>query len=597
MQSSTFNQLFRQYKAMRSAFFFLLTIFAINQVHALSFSTVLHVHKSYCDTINGSARVIPDPRGRYEYRWSTGSLSDSSFGLAPGAYYVTVTHLDSLSGARLDSLIDTVNISFQSVRIFITASNNPSCGINNGNILTAATGGSGSYTFHYYRFGIDLHFGTNLYPGHYVMSVEDNVTGCNSDSATIDLTDNGSYVGLVDSIKVTERCFRDSTGSIRISVAGGRPPYHYLWSTGDTTTMITHLTLGAYTLSLTDSLCPLAAHIYHIVLGGPSAPLHDSLICIADTCLRGLGSVKALSTGGTMPYVYHWSASATLGDTNTLLTAGRYGVRVVDAHGCDDSLSFGIANAGGPSAHVVKVDSACEFGPLGAAIIAVTSNDGPHHFSWSQDTSLNSNKAVALRPGLYSVTVSNNKACDTVLHLMIPAYYSPGLQLEKDSSILLGQEVGLTASGSTLYDSTFWWPAFHLASVNLEATVKPTVNTSYHVLVFYQNGCWLADSVLIQVRDVPAMYVIPNIFTPNEDGINDRFYVNFNEGVKDVELHIFDRWGNKVFDSFYKDFRWDGTLQNRGLALEEGVYSYFLLIKAFDTEKIITESGSITLLR
>jgi len=585
------------YFSVFSALIFLQTIFAINPVQALSFSTAVRVHKCYCDTINGSARIIPDPIGTYTYRWSNGNLSDSSFGLAPGNYYVTVTHFDSTTGARIDSLVDTIAMTYVSVRVLITSYNRPTCGVNNGNIYTAATGGSGSYTFHYYKLGVDLHFGTSLNAGIYTMSVEDNVTGCRSDSASITLTDTGLYVTLVDSFKISERCYHDSTGAIRVSLAGGRPPYHYRWSTGDTISAISHLSFGAFSLSVTDSLCPSSAHVYHFYLKGPTSPLHDSLLLLADTCLRGLGAAKVLSSGGTFPYSYHWSSSSSTADTCAHLLAGNYSISISDANACQDTLYFGIANAGGPSAHVISLDSACAFGPLGAAKIKVTSLDGPHQFRWSQDSSLNKPSANGLSPGLYTVTISNNKACDTILHITIPAFYSSGLILERDSSILLGQEVGLNVLTSTLYDSIYWFPANKLAYIKLQATVKPTSDAVYHALVFYTNGCRLEDSVKIQVRDVPPAYVIPNIFTPNADGVNDAFYVNFNEGVKEIELHIFDRWGNKVFDSFFKDFRWDGTLQNRGLALDDGVYTYFLLIKAYDTDKLMTESGSITLLR
>ena len=92
---------------------------------------------------------------------------------------------------------------------------------------------------------------------------------------------------------------------------------------------------------------------------------------------------------------------------------------------------------------------------------------------------------------------------------------------------------------------------------------------------------------------------VPNIFSPNGDGVNDYFSIGYYNSfsVSQFEVHIFDRWGNQVYLSEDPQFQWDGT--SSGEVLMPGVYIYYftLLYQTEDGEKQITTSGDITLLR
>ena len=86
---------------------------------------------------------------------------------------------------------------------------------------------------------------------------------------------------------------------------------------------------------------------------------------------------------------------------------------------------------------------------------------------------------------------------------------------------------------------------------------------------------------------------IPNAFTPNGDGINDRFQIN-GAFVRRFELNIFDRWGRLVFQAQAMGDSWDGTIKGR--LAPEGVYAFKLSAEGFDGKKF-ERSGSITLIR
>lgn len=102
----------------------------------------------------------------------------------------------------------------------------------------------------------------------------------------------------------------------------------------------------------------------------------------------------------------------------------------------------------------------------------------------------------------------------------------------------------------------------------------------------------VTDSTALLPQDIAIF--IPNAFTPNNDGNNDVFRV-YGKGIEVLELKIFDRWGELVFQSTEADPAWDGTMS--GVLCQPNVYVYYVGIKALGSNKVIREKGSITLLR
>jgi gliding motility-associated-like protein len=107
-----------------------------------------------------------------------------------------------------------------------------------------------------------------------------------------------------------------------------------------------------------------------------------------------------------------------------------------------------------------------------------------------------------------------------------------------------------------------------------------------------QNGCSDQD---FHTLDVSDDYDVPNVITPNGDGVNDEL-VLFDEIFTSYSVSIFNRWGNKVFSTFNQKgvFVWDG-LDNNQRKLEDGVY-FFKLEGTFLDGKFFSKKGNITLL-
>ncbi len=119
---------------------------------------------------------------------------------------------------------------------------------------------------------------------------------------------------------------------------------------------------------------------------------------------------------------------------------------------------------------------------------------------------------------------------------------------------------------------------------------------SYHVIITDSLGCTEDVTFVVATSPepcyIPHIYV-PNIFSPNGDGMNDIFAVR-GMGITSLSLVIFDRWGEKVFESKNAWEVWDGTFREKDA--EPGVYFYSLKIE-LETGESISESGNVTLVR
>ena len=111
-----------------------------------------------------------------------------------------------------------------------------------------------------------------------------------------------------------------------------------------------------------------------------------------------------------------------------------------------------------------------------------------------------------------------------------------------------------------------------------------------------EEGFTRTDTVPVYVRDViceePYVFV-PNAFSPNGDGKNDILYVR-GEVIREVSFKVYDRWGEKVFETNDLTRGWDGTF--RGQPCEPGVYDYHLQVTCLGMKRYF-KKGNVTLLR
>jgi gliding motility-associated-like protein len=198
-------------------------------------------------------------------------------------------------------------------------------------------------------------------------------------------------------------------------------------------------------------------------------------------------------------------------------------------------------------------------------------------------------------PGVYPVTlrVFNNLGIDS---LTVQAYIVVNSTTQvsttfDSTTIILGESVTLGAGGGISY---IWYPDFFLTNDSISNPVAtPTDTTVYTVVMTDLNGCTSATQVKVNVRP-PNQVFIPNMFTPNSDGVNDFIKLYTTGVIERVEFNIFDRWGNRVFFADDVNERWDGTYHGKNC--NTGVYAYFYRV-AFADGRVIKGKGDITLVR
>jgi gliding motility-associated-like protein len=223
-------------------------------------------------------------------------------------------------------------------------------------------------------------------------------------------------------------------------------------------------------------------------------------------------------------------------------------------------------------------------------------------FTWSPSASLiNSNQLNPVaRPKVstsYYIIVYDNKGCpkpgiDEVKVTVLPPIKP---YAGKDTAIIIGQPLQLTATGGTRY---IWSPTTGLSNPNIANPVTSFVYAEaairYEVQVYNQAGCYDTASVTVKVfKTLPSVFV-PNAFTPDRDGRND-LLKPIAVGMKQIEyFRVYNRWGQLIFTTVDNQRGWDGTF--KGKLQTSGVYVWS--VKAIDyTGKSYFQKGTAVLVR
>lgn len=222
---------------------------------------------------------------------------------------------------------------------------------------------------------------------------------------------------------------------------------------------------------------------------------------------------------------------------------------------------------------------------------------GGNQYQWFPPSNLNNPNianpiANPTQTTTYSVIVSTPGCPADSATVTIVVMPLPFVEAGPDVSIAYGESVNLGATGTgTNYN---WSPTSTLNASNISNPVaSPLTTTTYTVLVTDNYGCTAQDDVTIFVEQEPANIFFPNAFTPNGDGVND-FFKGFGNNIKQYYLSVYNRWGEKVFETYNLQAGWDGTYKNEQQPV--GVYVYYAEITWMNnvSEKY---KGSLTLLK
>ena len=151
----------------------------------------------------------------------------------------------------------------------------------------------------------------------------------------------------------------------------------------------------------------------------------------------------------------------------------------------------------------------------------------------------------------------------------------------------------LNVTGAAQYA---WTPATTLNNPGIaNPMATPTTTTTYVVKGTDLEGCKGYDTITVKVDNVnKGGYLMPNAFTPNNDGLNDCFGVKYWGVIEKFEFSIYNRWGNRIFTTKNPRQCWDGTY--KGVEQDWGVYVYMIKAKTICDAEIFRK-GTLVLVR
>lgn len=201
-------------------------------------------------------------------------------------------------------------------------------------------------------------------------------------------------------------CNGAATGAVDLTLANATAPITYAWSNSATTEDLAGVTAGTYSVSVVDANGCTASTSATVT--EPTA-LIASATGTNNICNGGsIGSADLTVSGGTPPYSYLWTNTATMEDISGL-TAGTYSVTVTDNNGCTAITSYTVTEPTAVIASIAGTNNLCYGQSAGAADLTVSGGTPGYTYSWSNGATTEDINGLAA--GTYSVMVTDANGC------------------------------------------------------------------------------------------------------------------------------------------------------------------------------------------
>jgi len=406
---------------------------------------------------------------------------------------------------------------------------------------------------------------------------------CQNDTLTIYLRD---YPPLSLNIPDDTIC-NGQSATLSSNLSGGVGPFTYLWSGGEQTTSIQEAPPGpsvnTYYLTVTDACTPhtksISDSVKLVVHAVPTSLfniLPNDTICLDDTLnLNYSGNATAnanytwsfsggnvISGAGQGPYKVNWS------------TPSLYSLSLsVSENGCNSDTTYKSVTV--LPSPIINISSNITSGCRPLTVNFNDSTADATHWNWTfnggnpgSSTNENPTNIVYNNPGTYNVTLNvvNIYGCKNTktFNNFITAYPTPVADFTYTPTVsMVGLPINFNSSSSSAFVTSWKWN-FGDAGTSIEQNpTHPYAQIGYETIwlvVETAHGCIDSTSKEILIIDIK----IPNVFTPNSDGINDYFVIHGIEYVPNCQLVIFNRWGNKVYESTSYKNDWDGGKSSDG---------------------------------
>ncbi|MCX6260474.1 MAG: gliding motility-associated C-terminal domain-containing protein, partial [Bacteroidia bacterium] len=537
--------------------------------------------------------TISGGSGIYTYLWVgpngySATTKDIS-GLKAGYYICTVTDINGCVLTPQPSFTLT-----QPNQLIIASVSSPSadgsyninCNGGTGSVDVTVTGGNvGSYSYAWTTSnGSGIIAGqqdqNSLTAGTYHLVVTD-YNGCIA-TADITLTQPPALITEMIPTHITCQVSGFNNGSINLNVSGGIGPYSYSWSTGATVQDISGLTEGYYYVTVTDANGCQKTDSARVNLPPPLA--YDQVLSEYNgfniSCYgKADGAIQINPTSGTPPYIFSWQGpggySASTKDITGLRT-GQYILHITDSNLCTVLDTINLTEPGKLSMVITPSLSLttehninCAGGKTGTITVEAVNNAGAAEYLWADGEI--GNERTGLMAGNYKVITTDLNGCsaDSVITLSEPDSIRISFSVTQPfCADMPDGAIAMTVTGGTNSGYTYLW-----SDNSATQNITTAISGLYSVTVTDANGCSARDSVMIHPINEVCL-IIPNAISPNGDLINDEWNIGLKELYPEMEVKIFNRWGELIWKSARGyGVPWDGRSKGNILPIDSYHYT------------------------
>lgn len=531
--------------------------------------------------VGDSVQLGAGPNSNYAYQWTPGTFLGSTTAPLPWCYptsagplnyQLVVTDTSGMAGCT-----DTATIAItvtDTPTVALSATLDTVCQGVQSTITAAATGGSGVYTYLWSPGGATTS-SINVSPSStttYSVTVTDQSACSTEGSFEIVVLDTPAVTATANPGTI---CAGQST-DISAAASGGVTPYAFSWSTGPTTATITVSPQAntTYTVTVTDANGCQSTDTALVVVN-----VADSIdIMLPDTFVCNNGILPITNTFGTSG-IDTWTWQPAIGVSNpglpnpiisppTDTTYYLAGFNSSTGCGYIDSIRIDLFEL---NLAMWQDTTICQ-GDSILLDMQISGGSGNYAVQWvsapqgyiSDDTIPNPMVSPLVATTYTAQVTDLTNGC--VSTQVVNVFVSPLIVQASPSSYVInpGQSVQLYATGAMFYS---WTPDTSINCTSCpDPVVAPTSSILYTVEGWDTSGCRGTATVNIMADSL----LVPNVFSPNGDGINDVLFFNY-YGTAFYQISVYDRWGNQIFSTTDKNAMWDGKTRG-GSDAPESVY-------------------------
>ena len=456
-----------------------------------------------CNNSNGSVAINPSGGfGPYTYFWSNSQTTQNIIGLITNNYTVTVTDSRSCNRSFPFVVGSVAGPSIITDSIELVSCN----GLSNGGVFVSINSGTPPYTYQWSSGQTTQDINGQPF-GTYTLTVTDDrscsvqqsFTITQPDILQVSLTGDSTTCGLAN-------------GTVVPQIQGGTLSYNYLWSSGQTTSFISGLNPGAYTLTVTDANgCIESAQ----TLVGQTPLLSINLDSSSNISCNGLsdGSIFISISDGNGPFQYLWSNSATTQDLSNL-SSGSYTVTVTDFDNCIVNSNYNIGQPDVLADSVDVTEATCSTAN-GAATVFPYGGTSPYTYLWNSGQTTQS--ISGLLAGSYTVTVTDLNNCSIVSNVLVPNLGGPVISTDTIISVTCNG----FSNGSILLTVSSGTPPLNFAWSSGQTTedISGIGSGTYTLTVTDQNLCVQFQSFIVDEPDqLQDSITVEDAHCGNSDG-------------------------------------------------------------------------------